>query len=446
MRAYRVAFVLALVMRFGLPLLVLAAVLASCGGTSRPPNPLLTTTAAAVETTQARPGGTPRTIRVPQDAATVQGALDSTQPGDLVLIAPGTYREAVTIRTPGIVVRGLDRNAVVFDGEDQKENGILVAADGVAVENLTIRRYAVNGLLFTKAYDDADPTQHTVLDGYRASYVTASNNGLYGIYAFFARGGQIDHAYVSGHPDSGIYIGQCKPCDAVVTDSVAERNAIGYEGTNASGNLWIVRSIWRNNRVGMTPNSQDQERLAPQGDVVIAGNVVADNNDPAAPATAQGASGFGIAVGGGNRNQVIRNRVHGNASAGIAVTDLNGYEPSGNVVSANVLVGNGTDLAYSTSSGTTPLAARTNCFSANTFATSLPSLIESVMACPGTNSTVVSGALPLQTAPPNVDYRKVALPPPQPDMADPAGAAPVAATGLRPTIDLAAVVLPAAGA
>ena len=139
-----------------------------------------------------------------------------------MLIAPGVYREAVTVRTPGIAVRGLDRNAVVFDGEGQKENGILVAADGVAVENLTVRRYAVNGLLFTKAYDDGDPTQHTVLDGYRASYVTASNNGLYGIYAFFARGGQIDHAYVSGHPDSGIDIGQCKPCDAVVTDSVTE--------------------------------------------------------------------------------------------------------------------------------------------------------------------------------------------------------------------------------
>ena len=434
-------------MRLGLPVLVVVAVLSACGGTSTPTNPPASlATSAAAETTQAQPGRRPRTIRVPQDALTVQGALDSTQPGDLVLIAAGTYREAVTVRTPGIVVRGLDRNAVVFDGEDEKENGILVAADGVAIENLTIRRYAVNGLLFTKAYDDADPTQHVVLDGYRASYVTASNNGLYGIYAFFARGGQIDHAYVSGHPDSGIYIGQCKPCDAVVTDSIAERNAIGYEGTNASGNLWIVRSIWRNNRVGMTPNSQDQERLAPQGDVVIAGNVVADNNDPAAPATAQGASGFGIAIGGGNRNQVIRNRVHGNASAGIAVTDLNGYEPSGNVVSANVLVGNGTDLAYSASSGSTPLAARTNCFSVNTFATSLPLSIESVMACPGTNSNVMSGALPLQTPPPNVDYRKVMPPPPQPDMADAAGASVLAATGLRPKIDLSSVILPAAGA
>ena len=82
----------------------------------------------------------------------------------------------------------------------------------------------------------------------------------------------------------------------------------------------------------------------------------------------------------------------------------------------------------------------------NTFATSLPLSIESVMACPGTNSNVVSGALPLQTAPPNVDYRKVMPPPPQPDMADAAGASVLAATGLRPKIDLSSVILPAAGA
>ena len=108
-------------MRFGLPLLVVVALLAACGGTSTPPNPSATSaTSAAAETTHAQPGRTPRTIRVPQDAATVQGALDSTQPGDLVLIAPGVYREAVTVRTPGIAVRGLDRNAVVFDGEGQK--------------------------------------------------------------------------------------------------------------------------------------------------------------------------------------------------------------------------------------------------------------------------------------------------------------------------------------
>lgn len=189
-----------------------------------------------------RPSVTDGVVRhVPKDFPSVQLAVDGSSPGDLVLIDPGTYAEAVVVRVNDITIRGVDRNAVIFDGNDEKENGITVAADGVSVENLTVRRFAFNGLLFTKAYDDdVDAKQHTVLRGYRASYVTANNNGAYGIYAFFARGGLIDHTYTSGHPDSGIYVGQCKPCDAVVTDNVSELNAIGYSGTNASGNLFII--------------------------------------------------------------------------------------------------------------------------------------------------------------------------------------------------------------
>ena len=115
--------------------------------------------------------------------------MDAALPGDLVLIAAGTYHEAVKVHIPRIVVRGEDRNKVILDGQDQLENGVLVAADGVAVENLTVQRYQVNGIIFTKAYDDAvtDPSQHQILRGYRASYVTTANNGLYGLYAFFAR-------------------------------------------------------------------------------------------------------------------------------------------------------------------------------------------------------------------------------------------------------------------
>ncbi len=144
---------------------------------------------------------------------------------------------------------------------------MLATGNGDVVENLTVRRFQVNGVLFTKAYgDDSDtsPPVRSVLVGYRASYVTTYNNGQYGLYAFFARKGRFDHDYVSGHPDSGIYIGQCQPCDALVTDVVAEHNAIGYEGTNASGNLIITKSRWSHNRVGLTPNSQTMERLAPQ--------------------------------------------------------------------------------------------------------------------------------------------------------------------------------------
>ncbi len=381
---------------------------------------------------------------VPKDFASIQAAVDGSQPGDLVLIDAGTYNEAIVVRVHDITIRGVDRNTVVLDGKDEIENGITVAADGVAVENLTLRRYAFNGLLFTKAYDDdVDAKQHTVLKGYRASYITAHNNGAYGIYAFFAQGGMIDHTYTSGQPDSGIYVGQCKPCDAVVTDNVSELNAIGYSGTNASGNLFIVNSIWRKNRIGMTPNSQDQERLAPQGDVVLAGNLVADNQDPGAPATPKGAAGFGIAINGGERNQVLKNRVVGNSAAGIALTDFNTYKPSGNLVTDNVLENNGTDLFFASTAGDASLDAAGNCFARNSFATSLPEAIETVLPCdkPATGA-IATGPIRLQTPPPDVDYRTVPVPAPQPTMPDASTAPRTPVSRAVPVVDLTSITVP----
>jgi plastocyanin len=104
------------------------------------------------------------TRRVPEDHRTIQAAVDAAKPGDLVLIGPGVYREEVKVRTPSLVIRGRDRNTVIIDGEFRRANAISVTADGVAVENLTVRNAKVNGLFWTGVI------------GYRASYVTATNN------------------------------------------------------------------------------------------------------------------------------------------------------------------------------------------------------------------------------------------------------------------------------
>jgi len=427
-------------------ILLFVALLALTWGCSNGDSATDGSTALPDPSSTRQPGGVRvgRTLRVPADFPTVQAAVDGSGEGDLVLIDKGTYNEAVVVRVPDITIRGVDRNEVVFDGKDEIENGITVAADGVAVENLTLRRFTFNGLLFTKAYDDTvDASEHTVLNGYRASFVTAHNNGAYGVYAFFARAGLIEHTYTSGHPDSGVYIGQCKPCDAVVIDNTSELNAIGYSGTNASGNLFIINSVWRRNRIGMTPNSQDQERLAPQGDVVLAGNLVADNQDPGAPSTPKGASGFGIAVNGGERNRVMKNRVVGNDSAGIAVTDLNDYQARGNVVSGNVLEGNGVDLAYASVSGSTSLPAQGNCFSDNSFGSSLPEGIEKLLPCGDpARGSIASGSFPLQKPLPDVDYRTIVFPPPQPDMPNAVTAPRTAVSRGVPSVDLAVIVVP----
>lgn len=386
--------------------------------------------------------------RVPEQYATIQAAVDDARPGDLVLVSPGEYHEAVVVDTEGIVLRGTDRNQVVLDGRDRLPNGVAVYADGVAVENLTTRRYQQNGVLFDGS-STADGSQEPgvaygsgddALVGYRVSHVTAHNNGLYGIYAFASRGGLIEHVYASGHPDSGIYIGQCKPCDVLVRDATAELNAIGYYGTNASGGVYVVDSVFTRNRLGMTPNSQEMELLAPQVETVIAGNLVVDNAALDAPEIANGFFGGGIAIGGGTANTVVRNRVEGHPSFGIGVVRLGMFTPERNTVEGNVLAGNELDLLYLPDPTIDHSAA--NCFADNEFTTSLPDRIEELLTCPGVRTPVAPVVWEQTSPPPGPDYRDVPAPGPQENMADAASAPWRSASPSPPAIDLATITVP----
>ena len=418
--------------------LALALVVGACGSAAAP---------SGAGGGAAGATGSGRVRHVPAQFPTIQAAVDKAGEGDLVLIAPGTYYEAVKIKTNRLVLRGEDRNTVVLDGEFKKLNGITVQADGVAVENLTVRSYTNNGVFFTGVKDDIVGPDivygvgDKVVKGYRVSYVSAANNGLYGIYAFASRGGLIEHAYASGNPDSGLYIGQCKPCDATVTDSIAENNAVGYEGTNASGNVFVVRSVFRGNRIGITPNSQKLEKLAPQESATFAGNLVVDGNHPNTPEQGGGGWGIGIAVGGGVTNVITKNRVSGNPVAGILVTELKEYLPKGNRVEGNVVSGNGTDLVYAFT-GTSDGA--TNCFSGNTFGSSLPDGIERVLACGAPPAPLPASTFAAPNAPRGISYRDMPAPPAQPGMADPLTAPARPAVGIVPAVDLAAITVPAA--
>src|SRR5487761_1893149 len=169
-------------------------------------------------------------IHVPTDAPTIQAAVNTAQANDLILVAPGVYHEAVIVCTADITIRGEDRNATVLDGQSHLTNGFYVLADNVIIENMTAHHYIGNG--FYWAYQT----------GYRGSYLTAYDNGDYGIYAFGSRHGEFDHSYASGGPDSGFYIGQCFPYDAIINDVKSEWNGLGYSGTNAGGNLLLENS------------------------------------------------------------------------------------------------------------------------------------------------------------------------------------------------------------
>ena len=399
--------------------------------------------AAAISLVLAACGGgsdEPRTINVPADEPTIQAAVDAANPGDLILIAEGTYNEQIIVETEDLVIRGADRNAVFLDGDDDLFDGFLVVADGVAIENLTVRDFRQNGVIFIGDVNystDDSPAVTEPLERYRVSYVTSINNGTYGIYAFAARGGLIEHTYASGSPDSGFYIGQCKPCDVVLDDVTAERNSIGYYGTNASGGVFVVNSVFRNNRLGVTPNSQVVELLAPQEGAVIAGNLVVDNDDPTAPAIDGGFFGGGIAVGGGIDNHILRNRVEGHDGFGIGLLPLDGFGASDNRIEGNVVSGNTLDLVVDTESD-----AAGNCFVSNEFSVEEPSQVSGALQCGDTPGDIVTSTYVGPVPPPPVDYREVAEPGPQPTMPD-ALTAPATPAGEPPVVDLDSIQVPA---
>lgn len=359
------------------------------------------------------------------DFERIQAAVTAAEPRDLILVEPGVYHESVEVlNTPRLTIRGTDRNEVILDGEFTRRNGVFATADEVVMENLTARHYEYNGFYWSG------------VDGYRGSYLTAYDNGDYGVYAFASVNGKFEHSYASGHPDSGFYVGQCDPCHAVLDDLVAERNGLGYSGTNAGGYLTIENSVWRHNRCGILPNTLDSEELAPQRGVRIEGNEVRSNANPDAPGRPLNvpAFGTGIAVAGGNENEIVDNVVEDHAYFGVVIApmiDESLWTAGFNEVRGNEVSRSGrADLALGLPAG------EGNCFADNDFASSRPANVEGRFGCDGKSligglwslipgdlwPTLVMGRGAIQAelgSFPSGDWKSAPEPPDQPTMTDP---------------------------
>jgi hypothetical protein len=370
-----------------------------------------------------------------EEHETLQEAVDDADPGDLVLVLPGVYEESVSVQTPDLVIRGVDRNEVVLDGGFELANGIIVEADRVAIENMTARRFTANGFIWSG------------VEGYRASYLTAHNNGVYGINVFESRGGLIEHSYASGSADAGIYIGECRPCDAVVRNVVGEYNGFGFAGLNASENMAIVESTFRFNRVGMFVGTfEEREDLGQQESAAVVGNLVYSNNNSETSAVNQArlGQGNGIMIYGGRDNVIERNRVFDHELGGISLVQTFGEEvwfARGNRVAGNVVTDSGTaDLIVVGGAGD-------NCSTANELSSAIRVAIETLSPCDDAETAGArAGALGvgdvvLREIAPTGNYQDQPEPEPQPSMPG-ALSGQWQAAGEPPTVDLGAVSLP----
>ncbi len=426
-------------------------------------------TTIAADTTVAVVEGT---ITVPGDYSTIQAAVDAAAPGDLILVEPGTYNEAVNVTTDGLTIRGLDRNEVILDGKLELDNGIrILGAKGVVVENMTAMNYTRNGFFWTG------------VDGFRGSYLTTYRTGDYGVYVFDSMNGDLEHIYAAGSPDAGVYIGECFPCNSVLDDAVSEYNGLGYSGTNSGGNLLIVNSTFRFNRAGVVPNSGSYELCYPERQTTIVGNTVYSNNQATTPAidVALLAMGNGILSAGGVLNDIERNLVYDHDKSGIGLVPFLEEDPNDSIplpedwpttcedskakppvdpgagilwdsmqnrVIGNVLSDNRAADIIVASAGT-DVSTLGNCFTENTYTSTAPNNLETLAPCDATGSGdwkdgEYNVALWLgETHPPSVDWKIAEMPALQPQVNMPdAATAPVRpATGPK-TVDLDAIVVP----
>jgi hypothetical protein len=327
----------------------------------------------------------------------IQAAVDAAHSGDWVLVAPGDYHEqghpadlvhsaGVLITTPGLHLRGMDRNHVVVDGTKPSaplapdgfpcdgaassqqltpvdstgayvgRNGIEVfKADGVSIENLTACNFLSspgggNGNQIW--WNGGDGSGSIGLGALTGQYLTASSSfdysgrqttfsstvpmGQYGIFTSNEGGpGVIAHTYASNMGDSDYYIGACADCNVDLTDAHAEYSSLGFSGTNAGGRLTIENSQWDNNKAGIAPNTLNNDDwpspangACPGGTgscSVIRNNYVHDNNNQNAPAFGiAGAAppGTGILLSGIRNFTVSGNTIVNNNAWGVVINDF----------------------------------------------------------------------------------------------------------------------------
>ncbi len=276
----------------------------------------------------------------------ITSAIADANPGDVVLIRPGTYNEAVNVSKPWITIRGVDRSGVVLDGMFKLADGIQATqALGISVEDLTVERYTDNGILFFKS-------DHWLMKG-----ITALDNANYGLFALSSRWGTISDSLAMGGGDSGFYIGETHNCNCLIENSTAYGNTVGYSGTRVDG-VTIRDSKFINNSVGVAPNT-----LLPDFNLVLTGqwthpyfasnhtivdNVIADNNNRTVQGTGIGASigvpiGTGITLAGASGIKVANNQISGNSRWGIAEWYFL-IPPTGNILTSNNFSNNGQDI------------------------------------------------------------------------------------------------------
>jgi len=234
-------------------------------------------------------GAAAGTTIVVSPGQSIQAAVNQAQPGDTVLVKPGVYHQAVSIRTDGITLRGsggfLGGTVIKPPAHPPKSlcaqvfgpTGVCIFAKDVNPKN---------GKVITPVYDDT--VTGLYVTGFAAAGVfgygtygltvqrtVAVSDGAYGISRFESTKTLFANDTAIGNEEAGFYVGDSPNAATVVRDNVVKGNTLGIFVRHARG-VTVMNNRATGNCQGVLVLDDGQQGGV--GNAVIAGNSVFRNN------------------------------------------------------------------------------------------------------------------------------------------------------------------------
>jgi len=289
-------------------------------------------------------GSAPAAVLRVEAGGSIADALERAEPGDVVEVEPGVYREALTVDTPDITLRGVVKGdeRPVLDGGGELADGVIASGSPFRMSGFRVQHYKGNGVT----------TQG--VEGVHLSDLVIDDTGLYGVYPVNSSDITVTHCTVTRIRDAAIYVGESNR--ALVAYNEVHDNVAGIEIENTN-DAEVRDNLARDNTTGILVfvlplKMQKEGRRTRVHRNWVTGNNTPNFGDPEA-IVGQLPHGGGILVMGADETVVENNWVKDNQSFGIAVIRLPEEQAAkdpeleplsdGTVVRDNYLLGNGGD-------------------------------------------------------------------------------------------------------
>ncbi len=308
------------------------------------------------------------TIVVPPGQS-INDAVASAQPGDVIQLQAGVYEDVVVVKTNGITIQGAGSGT---DGSILRPPADLPNRCFGGIAGICIRGNGQTGTPVSGVTVTGVRAEGFIAFGFLAFVAedvtfeddAAIDNGEYGLAAFESSGVVMRNNLAEGNALAGLYVGDSPDAAATLEGNETSGSAYGFFLRDAKTGTVAANTI-HGNCIGILVFNTSSPVHAARWSIL--GNTIEDNSrfcrgGPDEPAL----SGIGIAIAGGRRNTVEGNLIQNNRTnrnvafhGGVVLIRLD-FAPKNNTVTGNTLVRNRPNI-LTDGSGSGNVVANNDC-------------------------------------------------------------------------------------